>query len=67
MKIYTVSGRKIRTILQPDQDIFGYHEVEWDGRDDDGNLVANGVYFAILRTELGGESKEYTLKIARLR
>ena len=71
MKIYTVAGRQIREIKNPQgsDEIWdpGYHEVEWDGRDEDGALVANGVYFAIIRAKLASQSFEKTLKIAKLR
>ena len=29
----------------------GYNETHWDGRDDNGSLLANGVYFYKVRTE----------------
>jgi len=49
--IYSASGRKIRTL--DDTNIFedkemiesGYHEVSWDGKDDFGDNIANGVYY----------------------
>jgi hypothetical protein len=72
IKIYTVSGRLIREIKYnekyPDE-IWdpGYHEVEWDGRDKDGNIVANGVYFAVINAKYRGETVEHTLKMAKLR
>jgi hypothetical protein len=71
IKIYTVSGRQIREIKNPQgsDEIWdpGYHEIEWDGRDQDGALVANGVYFALMRAKLGNKSFEETLKIAKLK
>jgi hypothetical protein len=71
LKIYTVAGRQIREIKNPQgsDEIWdpGYHEVEWDGRDQDGKLVANGVYFALIRAKLGDKSFEETMKIAKLR
>ena len=45
----------------------GYHEVEWDGRDRDLNLVANGVYFAVIAAKYKGETTEQTLKLAKLK
>jgi hypothetical protein len=71
LKIYTVAGRQIREIKNPQgsDEIWdpGYHEIEWDGRDQDGALVANGVYFAIIRAKLADQSFEETMKIAKLR
>ncbi len=71
ISIYTVSGRKIREITRPQgaDEIWdpGYHEIEWDGRDQDGAFVANGVYFALVRADFKGKSFEQTMKVARLR
>lgn len=77
IRIYTLSGRLIRRI---DSDINngindpdggarrkGYNELIWDGRDQEGNEVANGVYFAQIRGTYQGETKEKILKVARLR
>lgn len=77
IRIYTVSGRLIRRI---DSDINnpidaidggarrkGYNELIWDGRDKNGNEVANGVYFAVVRAEYDGQTIEETLKVAKLR
>ncbi len=71
IKIYTVSGRLIRTLDMAFQDPGyknpDYHEVDWDGTDDDGNPVANGVYFAIVKGVYEGKTEEKTLKIAKLK
>ncbi len=52
IKIYTLSGRLIRVLDSDnvyesglDLNEGGYHEVTWDGLDEDKNYVANGVYF----------------------
>jgi len=70
VKIYTVSGRMIKKIdtsdpryREPD-----YYEVYWDGRDDDDNIVANGVYFAVVYAKSrDGDEVEYRLKLAKLK
>jgi hypothetical protein len=73
VKIYTTSGRLIRSkmlnIAIPDDNIkdVDYHELIWDGTDDDGNEVANGVYFAVIAGKFKGETVKHTLKIARLK
>jgi hypothetical protein len=46
LSIYTVSGKKIRTWSL--DEVIGYHQVEWDGRDRDGFRIANGTYYAKL-------------------
>ena len=43
VKIYSISGRFVRRL--PEQPcVFGYNQVEWDGRDEFGAVPANGVY-----------------------
>jgi hypothetical protein len=39
----------------------------WDGTDEDGNLVANGVYFAVIKAVYKGETIKKTLKLAKLK
>ena len=43
IKIYTVKGRLVRTLVQ-DSPGWLYHEEPWDGRDRDGVKLASGVY-----------------------
>jgi hypothetical protein len=43
LEIYTLSGRLIRTIEQ-DLPTVDLNRIHWDGRDEDGDGVANGVY-----------------------
>jgi hypothetical protein len=43
ISIFTIAGRKLKEIIiYPDK--FDLNSVEWDGRDADGNELANGVY-----------------------
>ena len=45
IKIYTVAGRLIRTLGPVFADpIPTQNRIPWDGRDDDGDALANGVY-----------------------
>ncbi len=74
IKIYTTSGRLVRSQMLdldetvPDDDILepNYHELVWDGTDDDGNPVANGVYFAIIKGKYKNKVVKRLLKMARL-
>ncbi|NUM67775.1 T9SS type A sorting domain-containing protein [candidate division KSB1 bacterium] len=44
LRVYDVLGREVRTLLQEVKQP-GTFAVNWDGRDQSGALVRNGVYF----------------------
>jgi len=68
VKIYTVAGRLIREMdIDPSQLRIGFNRAEWDGRDQDGDALANGVYFYKLIVRQGEESTEYVGRFAVLR
>lgn len=52
VKIYTVSGRLIRTLNQ--QYAVNFVVMHWDGRDEDSKEVANGVYYYKVRLKREG-------------
>ncbi len=68
VRVYTVAGRLIREIavrageVQP-----GFNAVRWDGRDGDGDDVANGVYLAVLKLKAGDTWLQETAKLAKVR
>nr|MBP8975730.1 T9SS type A sorting domain-containing protein [Bacteroidota bacterium] len=67
IKIYTVAGRMIRRIELP-LVTERFVQVLWDGRDAEGDEVANGIYFYKISSYNidTRESKEYIGKIARV-
>ena len=55
--IYTVAGRKIRTLhLDPAKQRAGLNSIQWDGRDEMNNDVANGTY--LYRVVLNGTNDD---------
>lgn len=44
LKIYTLTGQKVRTLVN--QVLTGGGSADWDGRNDEGAVVASGVYLA---------------------
>jgi hypothetical protein len=62
IKVYDFSGMFVATIYE------GYlmpgAEIEWTGRNGDGQMVANGVYLAHVITSADGKSKEDIVKVA---
>ncbi len=62
IKVYTVTGRLIRQIedfARP-----GFNKIPWDGRDEDGNLLANGVYLYKIVINDGEKTIEKIDKLA---
>jgi len=52
LKIYTTAGLLVKTLINRDQDA-GSYALNWNGLDDNGRLLASGVYFYYLSTERG--------------
>ncbi|MBK8015262.1 MAG: carbohydrate-binding protein [Betaproteobacteria bacterium] len=52
--VFDARGRQVRVLAEGRKDA-GTHRVVWDGRDDDGQLLASGVYF--LRVEAAGAAR----------
>ncbi len=61
LAIYSVGGRKVRTLVAEDREA-GFHSVSWNGTGDDGQRVGAGIYFARMLTSDGGkQSRVVTL------
>ena len=68
VRIYTVAGRKIREIRSsPGSMQVGFNRVYWDGRDAQGDEVANGYYLYQVQITGGGKTLTATGKLARVR
>ncbi len=63
IQIFTLRGRKIRTLeggfLTPNQ--LADEGIPWDGRDEDGDGLANGVYFYKLEATSAGGASQSTI------
>ncbi|MEJ2721444.1 MAG: FlgD immunoglobulin-like domain containing protein, partial [bacterium] len=47
LSIYDIRGRLVRRLIQ-DERPAGPHVAQWDGKSDNGNQVASGIYFVRL-------------------
>lgn len=54
------SGQTVRTLAQTNRAAGSYSDV-WDGRDDAGQLVPEGVYYAVLEYDFSGEKRSVDL------
>ncbi len=65
IKIYTITGRLIKEIeIHPIQ---GYNSIMWDGKDNDGEHIANGTYLYKLTSPGDGSIKSEVQKLVILK
>lgn len=57
LKVYDVLGYEVKTLLSENLDT-GKYSVQWDGKDNSGNVVPSGVYLYQIRTPDFIESKK---------
>ncbi len=50
LSIYNIKGQKVRTLVNKEVNS-GYHNVVWNGKDDNGKGVSSGIYFSIFDVE----------------
>lgn len=68
IKVFTINGRNVKTInVLPSNLNYDFNRIEWDGRDEDGDLVANGVYLYKVIMKKGNETVQVTQKLAIVR
>jgi len=66
--VYTVAGRKIRDVNVPVNQLkYDFNRIYWDGRDEDGDMVGNGVYLYRVIMKKGEKTERITEKLAVVR
>jgi hypothetical protein len=64
LKIYDLLGRKVKTIFEQKQQSGGVlYSTAWDGKNDSGSVVLNGVYYGILK--VGGSQYETKIVVVK--
>jgi len=65
LKLYTLWGKDVATLLDGETRPAGLHEdVLWDGRNGDGDVVNNGVYYLVLEIDpAGGGTHTFKRKV----
>jgi hypothetical protein len=71
IRIFTVAGRLIKEINIPPEAFqnnpAGFKKIHWDGKDQDGNEIANGLYFYKLIYKNDDVIKTVTQKLAKVK
>jgi len=68
INIFTVAGRLIRKITKTSSDLnYDFNRIYWDGKDENGDKPANGVYLYKVILSRNGEKHNVTQKLAIIR
>jgi hypothetical protein len=67
IKIFTVAGRLIKELNPSSPLQIGFNKIFWDGKDEDGDEIANGLYFYKIISKYGDEIKTTTQKLAKVK
>ncbi|MBL1214844.1 MAG: hypothetical protein HND52_15915 [Ignavibacteriae bacterium] len=68
INVYTVAGRLVKEIdIMQSELNFDFNKIYWDGKDEDGDRLANGVYFYKVIMKAGDEINESIHKMAILK
>lgn len=68
IKIFTVAGRLIREISRNSSQLkYDLNKIYWNGRDNDGDLIGNGVYLYKVIMNVNGKKTDITQKLAVVR
>jgi len=51
LRIFDISGRRIKTLVDNEKRETGFYNFIWDGKNDHGSLTASGTYYALLQTQ----------------
>ncbi len=68
IKIFTIAGRMIKEFVLSSPELkYDFNRILWDGRDADGDIIANGVYLYKVIAKKGNEATETIQKLAIIR
>lgn len=68
IKVFTVAGRLIKEMTIPGSGLqIGFNRIPWDGKDQDGDEIANGVYLYKIISKHGDKTMVTTQKLAKLK
>ncbi len=60
LRVYNIAGQAVRTLVS-ELKVAGWHQIKWDGKNDQGRDIPGGVYFARLATAEGSRTIKITM------
>ena len=66
ISVFNIKGQKVQTLVNEKLDT-GYHQVVWEGIDEQGKQSSSGVYFIIMDTNNEGNDFTSVKKIILLK
>ncbi|MDP8268483.1 MAG: T9SS type A sorting domain-containing protein [Candidatus Tenebribacter davisii] len=60
LQVYNIKGEKLKTLVNEELEA-GYHDIHWNGKDDNGKTTASGVYFYKMKAGNVVETKKMIL------
>ncbi|MFH2140840.1 MAG: T9SS type A sorting domain-containing protein [Bacteroidota bacterium] len=60
LTVYDILGRKVASLINQAMPV-GSHKIKWDGRNQNGDNVASGIYFYKIRTDQFSDTKKMVL------
>jgi len=67
MTIFNTLGQKVQSLVKGEAKVAGYHEVEWNGRNEGGDVVPSGTYFCYFKAYSKDRVYEKKLKMTLMR
>ncbi len=68
ISVYTIAGRLVKELVKNSSELnFDFNRIYWDGSDEDGDLLANGVYLYSAVMKKGDKSEKIIQKLAIIR
>jgi len=65
IKIFTIAGRLVKELKLTSADLkYDFNKIYWDGRDEDRDVLANGVYIYKVIMKAGDKTEDVTQKLA---
>jgi hypothetical protein len=65
IKIFTIAGRLVKELKYTSADLkYDFNKLYWDGRDEDGDVLGNGVYLYKVIMKAGDKTEDITQKLA---